>query len=572
MQHNSDKGWNGWGVDIWNSITNKNKLPELDKKTKEIISQIKETLDSGTKINFGEDFVGLTEIPNESLKEFLKTWDGSGDIMKQYQKHLMSTQKQQSAFSQVTQKAGTALKSFGATLGSMGVNMLIGAVVEAALQKIDSLTESTQDQIETLNSYKSTIQEYESEISSIEQKINDNKKQMELLNQNPLDIINSDTLTTLTKENEQLTQQLETVKLLNEEVKSLAQHKTMDILNNTAETTNWEKLFDGIQNLDISKIGSAYLGENGVYGDLINSFNNFKEGNLWEGTKDLADLALSINPFTGTVKNLYSLFKPQKENEQSITEETNNQIDKVAELRKELENLQNDREQYSKEDYDQKQKDLNKDYAEQTSSLLQNIQALKEYQASLDDSDPDQQQWIDDIQDTLDLYTASLTDTDKYNTFDKIINSEAYKDQKEALIELAAQGKLTASTFDEEFHDLSVMFESLGLEIDDVIDRFQNFQALTSAGKQVIEVGLTLDKKSLSKEFMQQGMELESSLSSLKSEYESELARIASLNEIEATNELAKANGRLSITAYETAKAELDKVKLLGGNRALLGE
>ena len=372
----------------------------------------------------------------------------------------------------------------------------------------------------------------------------------------------------------------------------------------------------------------------------MSSYNNFKEGNIWDSAKDLVSGVLSINPITGSVKKLYNLFKPQKENDLSITEETNNQIDKVAELRKELENLQNDREQYSKEDYDQKQKDLNKDYAEQTSSLLQNIQALKEYQASLDESDPDQQQWIDDIQDTLDLYTASLTDTDKYNTFDKIINSEAYKDQKEALIELAAQGKLTASTFDEEFHDLSVMFESLGLEIDDVIDRFQNFQALTSAGKQVIEVGLTLDKKSLSKEFMQQGMELESSLSSLKSEYESvssaitqytqdgylsahsldallslsdqtlaalrnengqislnsmtwdkltiarldemkasiyqsgasELARIASLNEIEATNELAKANGRLSITAYEAAKAELDKVKLLGGNRALLGE
>lgn len=62
---------------------------------------------------------------------FVETADLSGDIMEQYQQHLIDTGQATSRFSSFTKKAGGVLKSFGAGLASMGVNMAIGIGFEA---------------------------------------------------------------------------------------------------------------------------------------------------------------------------------------------------------------------------------------------------------------------------------------------------------------------------------------------------------------------------------------------------------------------------------------------------------
>lgn len=52
------------------------------------------------------------EITNDSLKSFLQTWDGTGDIAESYQNHLQQASTSTTAFS-------SALKSADANMGIM---------------------------------------------------------------------------------------------------------------------------------------------------------------------------------------------------------------------------------------------------------------------------------------------------------------------------------------------------------------------------------------------------------------------------------------------------------------------
>lgn len=82
-------------------------------------------------------FDGLNGV-DEDFNNFIEKVDLSSNVVEQYQQHLKDTGQATSAFSSCTKKAGSVIKSFGAGLASMGVNMAIGVAFDFAATAIDN--------------------------------------------------------------------------------------------------------------------------------------------------------------------------------------------------------------------------------------------------------------------------------------------------------------------------------------------------------------------------------------------------------------------------------------------------
>lgn len=404
--------------------------------------------------DFFDNFVKQNNLADQSLIAFLKDTNYGTKDLANYQKYLKDTGKATSTFSSALNKAKGVLKGFGAALGSMAANWAIGVAIEAAINLADKLTESLEEQKEKLEETKNKISNYESQISELEGKLSENNRKIQEINSHPLSIVDKNTLSTLEKENTQLKQQLDMVESLNETAKDLASNTTLQILNNTAEITGLIKSIEAFKKGDIL---GGIKGSDNSFGGIINAFDKFKEGDIAGGidTGLRGLLSNGLNP----IAIMYNWFAPQKENEYSPTEEARNQIEEIKSLYDE----------YNKtSDIDDKNK-IQSDITDKTTALLTNIKTLQSYKATLDAADPEQSKWIAEIQKVEDAYLSMQTKKEDFNTFDEIINSDIYSKDKEKLIELASQGKLTSKAIEENYHNLFVLFRAIGLSADDVI-------------------------------------------------------------------------------------------------------
>lgn len=69
-------------------------------------------------------------VCTDELTEFFTNVDTSGNIMEQYQAHLAKSAEKTSRFANFTKQTASILKSFGTSLSSIGINMLISAAIE----------------------------------------------------------------------------------------------------------------------------------------------------------------------------------------------------------------------------------------------------------------------------------------------------------------------------------------------------------------------------------------------------------------------------------------------------------
>ena len=526
VQYDKDNGFITW----LNLIKkDKVKVPKEIYKLFEFSNSSKDHKDKLDEDNGINNLLEKNKIEDTKFKDWASSVDAESFTLDNYKKHLKETASSTSLFTNITQKAIPSIKSFGSALASIGVNMLISFAIKTALDIIDSISESLEEQTEALNQYQSQIQSYQGEMDAIEQKIVSNNQKIEEIEKNPLTAVDAKTLSTLELENEQLNRQLDTLKLLNKETEKLAQQKTMDILNNTATTTNVQELIDGLQNLDIIQIGDALYGENGVYGSFYSAAKNLTKGEIKDACNDLAiGFYSTVNPVVLLGKAIF----PYTEDENDILEQTEEQLNKAMELRQKLNDLEANRGDYKEDKFNKKYDAITSKINKNTDSLVKNIITLKEYQNSLDVDDPEQNEKIKQIQSLIDKYTSTLVYSDDYNTFDKIITSDAYKDKQNELIDLAEEGSLTEEILNEKYHDLSVMFKELGFDIDDVIEKLKQMGnafdpgTIIDSAKKMIDIGNSINPTALSKSLLEQNMQLQGSLSSLKSEYESVTAAI----------------------------------------------
>lgn len=96
-----------------------------------------DSLNGLDKNELKEFFNGLDGV-DENFLNFVEKVDSSGNIIEQYQQHLKDTSQATSTFSSFTKKAGNVIKGFTAGLASIGVNMAIGMLFNAAATAIDN--------------------------------------------------------------------------------------------------------------------------------------------------------------------------------------------------------------------------------------------------------------------------------------------------------------------------------------------------------------------------------------------------------------------------------------------------
>mgnify|MGYP000988577616 CR=1 FL=1 len=173
VQYNfKDDYWSGIGVDIIKSI--KDKITgnlDISDKTKKDLEILKDL--QGTTGAAG-DLKSLFSDIDEDFSKFLDKVDMSGDVFKQYQTHMRKNQESTSLFSRATKTAGSALKTLGATLGSMAVSWAISEVISLAATAIDNYVNRVKYAKEALDDFSSSVKDQEGSLSSNEQWIEQN--------------------------------------------------------------------------------------------------------------------------------------------------------------------------------------------------------------------------------------------------------------------------------------------------------------------------------------------------------------------------------------------------------------
>lgn len=103
------------------------------------------------------------ELSNNNLKEFLRSWNGIGDISESYQKWMIDNANANSHFADSTTKTGDILKSLGDSITSMGVNAALGFLIDFAATGIYNLIHANEQAIEASNNAKENISNLKNE-------------------------------------------------------------------------------------------------------------------------------------------------------------------------------------------------------------------------------------------------------------------------------------------------------------------------------------------------------------------------------------------------------------------------
>lgn len=121
------------------------------------------------------------KVADKDLKDFLKTWEGSGDIQEAFTAHMKKSTEGLTLFQRAGKAAGGVMKSLGATLGSMAAVWAIGEVISFAGTAISNYIHRVDNAREALEEFNSTVQEQQSNLSSQKEWIDKNGAQYEKL-------------------------------------------------------------------------------------------------------------------------------------------------------------------------------------------------------------------------------------------------------------------------------------------------------------------------------------------------------------------------------------------------------
>ena len=116
--------------------------------------------------------------------------------MEQYKQHLIDTGKVTSTFSSFTKKAGGVLKSFGAGLASMAVNMAIGIAIDAVATAIDNAVNSVEYAEKRANEFTNAAKSQREEFNQNTSKVAELNEQYQTLSKGVSNVGENVSLTT----------------------------------------------------------------------------------------------------------------------------------------------------------------------------------------------------------------------------------------------------------------------------------------------------------------------------------------------------------------------------------------
>jgi hypothetical protein len=126
--------------------------------------------------NVFDDLCKEFKVTDSELKNFLRTWDGSGDISEAFTAHMKQSTESMTLFQRGAKAAGTAFKTVVAAVGSMAITFAISEVISIISELItssDRLAEKTQDLGAEFKNTETDISNYKDKIQELNDKIND---------------------------------------------------------------------------------------------------------------------------------------------------------------------------------------------------------------------------------------------------------------------------------------------------------------------------------------------------------------------------------------------------------------
>lgn len=128
--NNKDNTWGGIAVDIKDAITTSKK--QLSTESLDLFSNFNNNGEEFVKVRDKildrgkfDEWCDSVKIASTAEKDFLKTWNGSGDIAEAFQAHLKNSTNGLTLFQRASKAASSAAKSFVAALSSMAITWLI---------------------------------------------------------------------------------------------------------------------------------------------------------------------------------------------------------------------------------------------------------------------------------------------------------------------------------------------------------------------------------------------------------------------------------------------------------------
>ena len=168
VQYNSENdSWTTW------LSTLKKDIPKVSKDAKSLFKE----LDSGKlKVTDWQGYCNSVEMTDKSLIKFLTDTEYSEKTLANYQQYLKKSSESMTLFQRAGKAAGTAMKSLGATLLSMGVTWLAGEALSLAITGIDHLANAAKYEKQALEDATEAAKKYADQIKTTKEENEKNAK------------------------------------------------------------------------------------------------------------------------------------------------------------------------------------------------------------------------------------------------------------------------------------------------------------------------------------------------------------------------------------------------------------
>lgn len=291
MQYNSeDNSWSNWFTKEKANISTEFSSLFTDNFTdgEKYIQLRNQLLDTGKF----DEWTDSLKISISTEKEFLKVWDGSGDIFESYQQYLKDTGQATSAFAGFTKKASTALKSFAASMASMAATWLIFEAIGLVFKAFDNWIHKAEYSREALEEVTKELDGTKSELTTINDKI------AEIQAKGKLELTDKVELQKLESERSILEDQVKLLELKKELAEKKSNKDAVDTANSFAR--GFELTWHGVDTNALKQLrilGYENTSKNfqeGWYGSSLSERAKNEDGSLYKSYNKLIDIAQKI--------------------------------------------------------------------------------------------------------------------------------------------------------------------------------------------------------------------------------------------------------------------------------------
>lgn len=537
VQYDKENGWSGIIVDIYKAKKGIVDLGDEFKKIKENANSkgwnFEYFYNSHNKDEI-EQWIKQLDLSDESLKKFLKDWDGSGDIQEAFTAHMKESTEGLTLFQRAGKAAGGVIKSLGATLGSMAAAWAIGEAISLAINGIDAIinhakrasdaaqeakekaSNTLSEDEETSNSLDDLISKYKELRESSDYDETKRKDVLEIQDQ-ITDLVGTQA-SNLDLVNGKLDDQLSKLKTLSKEQRkktldsaSNAYHASKDASNKLAGAESDGGLFglgigavyhdvaidtsndaaEALMSLKGTKYNDVFFQSRNNNGKIIVDAvgNNAKEKEKYlQGIIDtLQKNGLTNNKlFTGISAAIGKYTDAQNEDYKNAKKYVTTKLDTDMPDSSKINSL---------DDFEKKRKQIIDDLQKDDTIT----EAIKNGDLNKDDLAQTVDSWISTCEGFSDWYgkwknkttkTANNSDS-KTKSFDEVWSGLKESEQNK-FTKLVNNGKLTAETFDKIGSSATALKET-GLSVEDLCDKIRSLvgleQKLTNLSNSMKKVG-----------------------------------------------------------------------------------